>query len=350
VPLPDLLERLLTAPGPSGHEARATAVWREAAEAFAEVTVDPVGTAYARVAGRGEGPTVALVGHVDQIGVIVTHVESSGLLAFAFVGGIRADVMNGQRVLLLGRGGDVPGVIARSAVAAAEVPDRGPTKLSELHIDVGARDGDEARALVRPGDVGVFVGAPLELANARFAAGAMDNRIGAYVVLEAARRIAEAGRAPGDVVAVAATQEETLHAGAKAAAHSLDPDVAIAVDITPCSDVPGGDPRRGGEVRLGGGPALDLAPAMNRALNDVLAETAEREGIALQYEVSTRLTMTDADEFHSSGPGRPTALVSVPLRYTHSPVETAQLSDVEDAIRLIVATVLRLDSGVSLAR
>jgi endoglucanase len=350
VPLPDLLERLLTAPGPSGHEARAATVWREAAESFAEVTTDAVGSVYARVAGRGEGPSVALVGHVDQIGVIVTHVESSGLVAFAFVGGIRADVMTGQRVLLLGRGGDVPGVIARSVVSADQIADRGPAKLSELHVDIGARDGDEARSLVRAGDVGVFVGAPLELANDRFAAGAMDNRIGAYVVLEAARRVAEAGGAAGDVVAVAATQEETLHAGAKAVAHALAPDVAIAVDITPASDVPGGDARRSGEVRLGGGPALDLAPAMNRALNDLLEATAAQEGIALQFEVSTRLTMTDADEFHSSGPGRPTALVSVPLRYTHSPVETAQMSDVEDAVRLIAATVLRLDAGVSLAR
>jgi endoglucanase len=350
VPLPELLERLLTTPGPSGHEARATAVWREAAGAFAEVTTDAVGTAYARVPGRGGGPSVALVGHVDQIGLIVTHVESSGLVAFAFVGGIRADVMNGQRVLLLGRNGDVPGVIARSAVAPDQVPDRGPTKVSELHVDVGARDGDEARSLVRPGDVGVFVGAPLELVNDRVAAGAMDNRVGAYVVLEAARRIAEAGGAPGDVVAVAATQEETLHAGGKAAAHTLAPDVAIAVDITPCSDVPGGDPRRGGEVKLGGGPALDLAPSMNPALNELLRETAEREGIAVQVEVSTRLTMTDADEFHASGPGRPTGLVSVPLRYTHSPVETVQLSDVEDAVRLLVAAVLRLDAGVSLDR
>jgi endoglucanase len=302
------------------------------------------------VPGRGDGPRVALIGHVDEIGVVVTHVEPSGLLAFAFIGGVTPGVVVGQRVLLLGRDGDVPGVIARSATPPEERGDRGPAKLRELHIDVGAVDGDDARRLVRPGDPGVFVGEPLELANGRFAASAMDNRIGAYVVLEAARRIAAAGGAAGDVLAVAATQEETLHAGAQAAAFSLAPDVAIAVDITPSSDVPGGDPRLGGEVRLGAGPALDRAPSLNRALVDLLVETAEREDIAVSFEVSARLTHTDADAFHASRAGVPTALVSVPLRYTHTQVETAQLSDVEDAVRLVAATVLRLDRGISLAR
>jgi putative aminopeptidase FrvX len=258
--------------------------------------------------------------------------------------------MIAQRVLLFGREGDIPGVTARSAVVPEDRGERGPTKLRELYVDIGALDGDDARAHVRPGDPGVFVGEPLELANGRWASASMDNRIGAYVVLEAARRIAAAGGAPGDVLAVAAAQEETLHSGAQAAAFSLEPGVAIAVDITPSSDVPGGDPRRTGEVRLGGGPALDRSPALNPALIDLLVDTAEREEIALQWEVSSRLTHTDADEFHASRAGVPTALVSVPLRSTHTPVETAQLSDVEDAVQLVAAAVLRLDRGVSLAR
>jgi len=145
-------------------------------------------------------------------------------------------------------------------------------------------------------------------------------------------------------------QEEIGLYGARTSAFALEPDVAIAVDITPSSDVPGGDPREGGEVGLGHGPALDRAPSLNPRLVELLIDTAEREGIPLCFEISTRSTHTDADEIHLSRGGVPTALVSVPLRYTHTAVETVQLSDVEDSIRLIVAAVLRIDAQTSFAR
>lgn len=350
MPLPELLTRLLTTPGPSGHEARVAAVWREAAAEFAEVTSDAMGSTVARVPGKGAGPTVALMGHVDEIGVLVTHVEDSGQLAFAVIGGYNPDVLVGQRVLLLGRDGEVPGVIARRRVAPEEIRDRGAAKISELHIDIAARDGDEARGRVGVGDVGVLAAEPVELANGRYAGKAMDNRVGAYVVLEAARRVAEAGGAAGDLLAVASVQEEIGLFGARASAFALAPDVAIAVDITPASDVPGGDPRASGKVELGGGPAIDRAPTMNPRLIELMLAVAEDEEIAVSFEISARLTHTDADEIHLSRAGVPTALVSVPLRYTHSPIELVQLSDVEDSIRLIASTVLRIDGTTSFAR
>ena len=191
---------------------------------------------------------------------------------------------------------------------------------------------------------------PLELPNGRLVSRALDNRLGAYVALEAARRVAEAGGAVGDVVAVASVQEEIGLFGARASAFGLEPDVAIAVDITPSSDVPGGDPRRTGKVSLGDGPAIDRGPTLNPALTALLLDAAEQEGIRVCVEVSTRGTHTDADEIHLSRAGVPTALVSIPLRYAHSPVETAQLSDVEDAVRLVAAAVLRIDSQISFAR
>jgi endoglucanase len=350
VPLPDLLHRLLTTPGPSGHEARAAEVWRAAAAEFAEVSTDAMGSAVARVPGRGEGPTVAIVGHIDEIGLVVTHVEDSGQVAFSTIGGYNPDVLIGQRVVLLVPGGDVPGVIQRRRVPPEELRDRKPARISDLHVDLGARDGDEARGLVRVGDVGVLVAEPLELANGRWASKAMDNRLGAYVTLEAARRLAEAGGAAGDVLAVATVQEEIGSYGARAGAWSLAPDLAIAVDITPASDVPGGNPREGGKVELGGGPVLDMGPTLNRPLIDLLLAVAAEQQIPVSFEVSTRLTHTDADEIHLSRAGVPTALVSVPLRYTHSPVELMQLSDVEQSISLLVETVRRIDSSTSLAR
>jgi putative aminopeptidase FrvX len=346
VPLPDLLTRLLAAPGPSGHETRAAAVWREAAAEFAATETDAMGSVVARVPGRGDGPTVAIVGHVDEIGVIVTHVDDSGRVAFAVVGGYDPDVLVAQRVLLLGRDGDVPGVICRNYRTAAEKrdDDSGP-RLADLDIDV-----DEARRLVEVGAVGVLVSAPVELANGRFAGKAMDNRVGAYVTLEAARRVAEAGGAAGDVLAVASVQEELGSYGSRASAFALRPDVALAVDITPASDVPGGDARRGGEVKLGGGPVLDRAPSLNPRLIELLLAVADERGIPVQFEVSTRLTHTDADELHLSRGGVPTALVSVPLRYTHTPVELVQLSDVEHAITLVAEAALTIDAGRAFSR
>lgn len=348
--IPDLLRELLTTPGPSGHETRVAAIWRDAAAGFAEVSTDAMGSSFARVRGRADGPTVALMGHVDEIGIVVTHVEETGLLAFAVIGGYNPEVLVAQRVLLLARDGVVPGVIGRRRIPPEELKDRGPVTHADLHVDVGATSAEDARRLVRVGDPGVLAGEPLELPNGRLVSRSLDNRLGAYVALEAARRVAEAGGAAGDVVAVASVQEEIGLFGARASAFGLDPDVAIAVDITPSSDVPGGDPRRSGAVGLGDGPAIDRGPTLNPALSRLLVEVAEQEGIAVCFEVSTRSTHTDADELHLSRTGVPTGLVSIPLRYAHSPVEQAQLSDVEDAIRLVAATVLRLDSSTDLAR
>lgn len=350
VQIPDLLRELLTTPGPSGRETPAAEAWRRAAAAFADVSTDAMGSSYARVAGRDDGPTVLLMGHVDEIGLIVTHVDERGLIAFAVIGGYNPEVLVAQRVVVLGRDGPVPGVVARNGVRLRDQKERGPVELRDLHIDVGAPSADEARALVAVGDPAVLVGEPVELAHGRFAAKALDNRIGAYVVLEAARRVAEAGGAAGDLVAVASVQEEFGSYGARASAFDIAPDLAIAVDITPASDVPGGDPRSGGEVSLGAGPAIDRAPLLNPKLVELLVETAREEGIDVCFEVSTRRTHTDADEIHLSRAGVPTALVSVPIRYTHTPVETAQLSDVEDTIRLLAATLLRIDRHTSFAR
>jgi endoglucanase len=350
VPIPDLLRTLLTTPGPSGYETAVAGIWRDAAAAFAEVSTDALGSSYARVRGRGEGPTVALMGHVDEIGIALTHVHDDGLASFSVLGGYNPEVLVAQRVLLLGRDGLVPGVVGRMQLAPEEIADRPRVRVEDLHVDLGARSAEEAHALVSVGDVGVLVGEPVELANGRFCSRAMDNRIGAYVVLETARRLAESGGAPGDVVAVASVQEEVGLFGARASAYGLRPDVALAVDITPTSDVPGGNPALGGKVGLGDGPAIDAAPVLNPHLKRLLVDTAAAEGIGVCFEVSTRGTHTDADEIHLSRAGIPTALVSVPLRYTHTPVETAQLSDVEDTIRLLVAAVRRLDGSLDLSR
>ena len=180
----------------------------------------------------------------------------------------------------------------------------------------------------------------------RFVARSMDNRIGCYVALEAARLVAEAGGAPGDVFALAVTQEEITFAGARTSAYSLQPDVAIAVDVTFATDQPGLDEKEVGRHRFGTGPVLTRGSTLDPRVFELLHEAGEAEGIPFTVTASARATGTDADAFHISRAGIPTGVVSVPLRYMHSPVEMVQLDDVENAARLIAAFAQRLPADV----
>jgi putative aminopeptidase FrvX len=351
VSLPPLLRSLLTAPGPSGHEAAPSAVWREAASAFAEVSSDTLGSSIARVRGTREGPLVAFVGHIDEIGLIVTHVDKDGFVFFRGVGGWSAEVLRGQRLELLTKDGPIPGVVERARRPPKKGGDPQPTELAELHIDVGAKDGDEAKRLVRPGDVAVIAGEPIELPNGRVASRSLDNRLGAYVALEAARLVAEAGDAPGGVAAVAAVQEEVGDfGGARTSIFALEPAIAIAVDVTNATDAPGGDPKLEGEHGLGSGPAIGRGSTISPRIFDLLAEAADAEGIAHTIEVSAGTTSTDMDAMYLSRAGVATGLVSIPLRYLHTPTELVDLADVEASARLLAAFARRLAPGVGFAR
>ena len=350
--LPELLERLLTTPGPSGQERAVAAVWREAAGPVGEVSSDVLGSSWVRVPGTGGGPSLAVVGHIDEIGAVVTHLGDDGIAAIRPVGGFNPAVMVGQRVDVLTRNGPLPGVVVARVhkQRRGRGEERKPVEYEDLFLDVGAKDGDELKSLVRPGDAALWHGAPLALAGKRVASRAFDNRIGCYVALEAARRLAERGGAPGDFIAVAAVQEEVGDfAGSRTAAFATEPQVALAVDVTHANDVRGGDPEDEGKVVLGGGPTLSRGPSIHPAIFELLHETAEAEKIPFSIEVSRGTTSTDADAVYLSRRGIATGLVSVPLRYMHSPVEMADLEDIERAVQLIVAFALKLVSGLDLA-
>jgi putative aminopeptidase FrvX len=347
VPIPELLERLLTAPGPSGQETLAAEVWRDAGRAFGEVETDALGSSWVRVPGTAGGPTLAVVGHVDEIGAVVTHAGDDGLVAMRPLGGWDPHVLLGQRVEVLTRAGRIPGVVSARRQKRRPGEERKPLDHSDLVLDLGAKDGEEARSLVRPGDAAVIAAAPLELRNGRVAARSLDDRIGCYVALEVARRVAAEGGVPGDVVGLAVVQEEVGDfAGSRTTAFAVEPDVAIAVDVTHSTDMRGADPEEEGKHELGGGPVLMRGPSLHPAVFELLYETAEAEGIACSVEVSRGHTSTDADAVYLSRRGVPTGLVSVPLRYMHSPVELVQLDDVEAAIALLVAFARRLGPGV----
>ncbi|MEA2364049.1 MAG: hypothetical protein QOD71_3194 [Thermoleophilaceae bacterium] len=349
---PELLHRLLTAPGPPGHEEAPAAIWREAAEAFAdEVTVDRMGSSVARVNGSGEHPLLAVVGHVDEIALVVSHVSERGFLHVNGSGGWDPQVLVGQRVEVLARGGSVPGVIGRKPIHVLEGEERKKAvELKGLHVDLGVRDGDEARSLVREGDPIVITADPLELRDDRLVSRSLDNRLGVYVALEVARRVSEAGGGVGPVAGVAAVQEEIGAHGARAMAYGLEPDLAVVVDVTHATDAPGVDAGELGEHGLGGGPVITRGAIVSRPLNDLLDEAAESVGIECTTEAAGGATHTDADVVHLSRTGVPTAVVSIPLRYMHSPVEMVELGDVEAVIAVIAAMALRLEADKPLTR
>ncbi len=350
--LPDLLRQLLTTPGPPGHEGAVATVWREAAEAFgAEVSADAMGTSVARVGGRSEHPLLAVVGHIDEIGLLVSHINDKGFLHVVGTGGWDPQVLVGQRVVVSAREGTVPGVVGRKPIHVLEQEERKQAvKLKDLRVDIGARDGDEARGMVAEGDSIVIAAEPLELPNGRVASRSLDNRLGIYVAFEVARRVLEQGGGGGPVAAVAAVQEEIGAHGARAMAYGLQPDLAVVVDVTHATDVPGVEVGELGDHGLGSGPAVTRGAVVSRPLNDLLAAAAEAEGIDTTVEVAGGATHTDADSVHLSRTGVPTAIVSIPLRYMHSPVELVDLEDVENVIRLITAMALRLEADQAFSR
>jgi putative aminopeptidase FrvX len=349
---PELLTRLITAPGAPGQEEAPAAIWREAAAAFAdEVTVDRVGNTVARVNGRGEHPLLAVVGHVDEIALLVSHVSEKGFLHVVGSGGWDPQVLVGQRIEVLSRAGSVPGVIGRRPIHVLEGEERKKAvELKGLHVDIGARDGEEARSLVREGDPIVITAEPIELRNGRLVSRSLDNRLGVYVAIEVARRVGEAGGGVGPVAGVAAVQEEIGAHGARAMAYGLQPDLAVVVDVTHATDAPGVDPGELGDHGLGSGPVITRGAIVSRPLNDLLDAAAESVGIECTTEAAGGPTRTDADVVHMSRTGVPTAVVSIPLRYMHSPVELVELADVEATIAVIAEMALRLEADSASAR
>jgi endoglucanase len=352
VPTPELLTRLLSAAGPSGHETDPASAWREGCSAFAtSVEADHLGSSRALVPGTAGGPTLAIVGHIDEIGVHVSHIDDDGYLRFGQVGGWDPLVLVGQRMRLTTKSGPITGVIARKPIHLLKDDDRKRApELKDLHIDIGAKDGDDARSMVRIGDVGVIDVQPIEMPNGRLVSRALDNRVGCFVAAEAGRLVAEAGGAPGDVVPMAVVQEETGLAGSRTSAFAVKPDVAIVTEVTFSTDQPGVELGQITKHTLGSGPVIARGTTLHPRVFELLYEAGEEAGIPFTVESLGRATGTDADAIHVSRTGVPTGLVSVPLRYMHSPVEMISLEDVAAAAKLIAAFARRLEPGMSFAR
>ena len=332
------LKKLLDTPGPSGFETAPAAVWREEASAFAEVSGDVHGNSIAVVNPNG-APTIMLAGHIDEIGVIVTYIDDDGFVYIGPIGGWDPQVLVAQRIRFAGRDGDVLGVVGKKPIHLIKPDEREKaSKMTDLWVDIGATSKTQALAMLSIGDPGVIDSRTIDLPNDRIVSRSIDDRIGAFVVLEALRRYAAD---PGDaqVVAVATTQEEIAYhgGGAKVGASKVDPAMAIVVDVTFATDHPSIEKKEIGEHKIGGGPVLTRGSIVSPVVFRLLRDTAESLRLPYSVHAAGRDPGTDADAIHLARDGVATALLSVPNRYMHSPNEMVSLVDLDRAATLIAA-------------
>lgn len=330
------LKKLLDTPGPSGFEAAPAKVWREHAKKFAKVSGDVAGNSLAEVNGEGS-PTIMLAGHIDEIGVIINYIDDKGYAYIQPIGGWDPQVLIGQRIRFSGRNGDVFGVVGKKPIHLIKPEEREKAaKFQDLWVDLGFKDKKGAEEAVQVGDAGVIDSRTMEFPNGRIVSRSIDDRIGAFVVLEALRRYSDK---PGSakVVAVATTQEEIGYrgGGAGVCATCIGPQMAIVVDVTFAIDHPGVEKKEYGEAAIEGGPVLTRGSIISPVVFRLLRDTAEKKKIPFSLHAAGRETSTDADAIHIAREGVATALVSVPNRYMHSPNELVSLQDLDHAAELI---------------
>ncbi|MDZ4199650.1 MAG: M42 family metallopeptidase [Kiritimatiellia bacterium] len=345
-----ILERLIGSISPSGYEGEAIQVWREEAATFAsDIRSDSHGNCDV-VIHPGGGPRVMLSGHVDEIGFLITHIDDKGFLWIEPVGGWDDQIPQGHQVTIRGKQGRVPGVIGKGPIHLMKKENRDKvTRIEEMWVDIGADSRKSAEKLVSIGDP-LVLSYGMTTLHGNFVAGrGFDNRAGAFVVLEAARRLA-AAHPKAEIHAVASVQEEIGLRGARTAAFGIDPQVGFAVDVTFATDHPsmGDATRRRGKIELGKGAVITRGPNIHPKIFDLLVETARKQEIKHQIAAEARPTGTDANAIQISRSGVAAGLVSIPNRYMHSPCELVHLDDLDACAELIAATVLRIGPKLDL--
>ncbi len=342
----EFLLELLRSRSPTGseHEA-ATVVEKYVGSSADSIARDHLGN---RIATFGSGErTLMYAAHSDEIGLIISYIDESGFLFFDTLGGHDNVMLSGRRVAIMTRNGYVYGVTGKRAIHLMDAKER--KEVPETHqiwIDIGADSREEVEKLVEIGDPVVYDVAVRKLANGKCAARAFDDRAGCYVIFEVLRRLKAEGAKPEFKIATVATsQEEIGTRGAIPSAFAVNPDVAIAVDVTHATDFPTCDKRKFGSIKLGAGPVIARGPNINPKVFDRLVACAKAANIPYQVEAESRPTGTDARVLQVSRGGVAAGLVSVPLRYMHTPGEVADLKDLEMCVRLLKEFALSLKNS-----
>lgn len=285
---------------------------------------------------------VLLAAHIDEVGMIVTHIQDDGLLRMSRSGGSFPALYPGHQVVIHTDTGKVYGTVVHT-----KDMDKKELKAEDLYIDIGAKEGEDARKYVQEGDPVHPNSYHQEMLNGYLSARAVDDRGCAYIILEALKRAKQRGCRIG-VYAVTTVGEETGDRGAYWAGSRIAADVALITDVTYASDYPGMDPRESGVVKLGKGPVICNSSIGNRKVNNLLKACAKDKGIPYQVESYMGRTYTDADRIHVTAAGTVTALLSLPLRYMHSPSEVCHMDDIENSIELITEFLCRIDENTDL--
>ena len=343
------LKELLETPSPTGFEEPAAALVRERlADVADEITTDTMGSVRALLAGAEEGaPALMLAAHMDEIGLMVTYISDEGFLSVASLGGVDAAILPGMRVDVHTESGVLRGVVGRKPIHLIEPDERkNVTPLSSLVIDLGLKP-KRVKKLVSVGDPITFGVGFERFGDGMAVSKCFDDKCGVWIACRVMEELAKAGGAPGDFVAAATTQEEIGTRGAMTSAHAVNPDVALAFDVTHATDYPGIDKTKYGKIVCGAGPVIARGPNINPVVFERLVAAAKAEGIPYQLEAEPSVTGTDARAIQVARDGIPTGLVSVPLRYMHTPTEVVCLADLQATVRLIVRFARDLSADVS---
>jgi endoglucanase len=344
----DFLKELVEAPSPSGFEQPAQRIIRRVLAPVAdEIRTDVMGNVIARLAGAGENlPRVMLAGHCDEIGFMITYIDDGGFLFFAPIGGVDAHLVPGQRVQVHTASGPILGVVGKKPIHMMETKDRETVvKLKNQFIDIGCIDKAEAEKLVAIGDPATFAVGLERLQGERVISRAFDDKMGAFIVARVLQEVRRRGVPPVDLFCVTTVQEEVGLRGGTTSAYGVNPDVAIAIDVGFATDYPEMDKKEIGEFKVGKGPIIARGANINPALFELLTTTAREEQIPFQVMGASRATGTDANVMQLSRGGSAAALVSVPLRYMHTPVELLSLEDLENTVKLLAAVIFKIKNS-----
>jgi len=341
------LKDLVEAPSPSGYEQPAARIFRERLASVAdEVETNVMGSVHAVLKGKdAKGISVMLAGHIDEIGLMVNYITPEGYIAFASIGGVDAAILPGMRVHVHTSDGPILGVMGRKPIHLIEDDERkNVTKLDKLFIDVGF-SGDEVKKRVRIGDPITFGVGFEEYGDGLAVSRAFDDKMGAWIAARVLEEVKAAGGAPGDLIAAGTVQEEVGLRGGTTSAYGVNPVVGMAVEVCHATDYPDIDKRKHGEFECGAGPVIARGPNINPVVFERLVKAAEDAKVPYQIGAEPRGTGTDANAIQLSRGGKAAALVSIALRYMHTPTEVLALKDLDAAVKMLTRFVLDLEPG-----
>ncbi|MYL46078.1 M20/M25/M40 family metallo-hydrolase [Virgibacillus halodenitrificans] len=335
----DFLLELLHTASPSSNEVAIQKKWINYVKTFAdEIRTDHAGNAIG-VLNPDARFKILLAGHCDEIALVINRIDEDGFLHFDKMGGINPQAAVGMKVTVMGENTSITGVIGVNAQHHGGI--KKDFDLEDLFIDCGYKTKGEAEDNIQIGDLAVYKTEPEILSDRYISGRGLDNRTGSFIVAEVLKNLAERGCSVG-VYAASTVNEETNMGGAYFAAAGIEPTMAIACDVTFATDFPGVNKNKHGDIRLEKGPVFAKGAPINKKINRLLEQTAKKLQMAVQYELTPRMTGTDADKMRLTGKGVPVSLVSLPLRYMHSPVETASLKDIDEEIELLVEMIANL--------